>query len=86
MEGLVVGDEVAALVEAAADGPGDTRSRLVAAYRVALPALVGAYERAAIGDAAAAVVAEDEQAMQEAERLLANLAEEIPAAKSDEDN
>ncbi len=65
-------DAVAAQVEDAARGPADTPARLTSVYGSVLPALVAAYA-GAIGDALEAVVAEDEAAMQEAERLLAKL-------------
>ena len=83
VEGIDVGDELAAMVERAAAGPPDTRSRLSAVYRVVLPALVAACAPL-MGDALAAHLADDERVMQEAERLLAKLEGESAPTKGDQ--
>lgn len=83
LQGVDGVDDLAAMIEDAAAGPADTRSRLSAVYRGVVPALVAAYTKA-IGDALDAIVAEDEEAMQEAERLLAKLEVEFAPAKGRE--
>ena len=59
---------IAALVEEVAAGPADTVARLSGIYRNVLPALIDLYR-----DAPDAVVAEDEEALRDGQRLLAEL-------------
>lgn len=75
LAGLDAVGAVGAKLEEVAEGPRNTQSRLIGAYRVVVPALVARYAAAPahIRDALEEIRAEDEVAAQEAERLLATL-------------